>query len=120
MDTRKWVRWQDWAALVIGLVVLLTPLWFDTGSTAGTWMMVIVGALLAVAALWSLAVPGALSSEWAHAIIGVLMVLTPWIGGFASEMGAALTAWIGGVLAIIVGLQVIVQQTRSQKTARQQ
>lgn len=114
MDTKKWVRWQDWVALVAGVVVLLTPLWFDPGTTGGIWTMIVVGALLAVAALWSLAVPGAIASEWAHAVIGVAMVVSPWIGAFVPETGAALTAWIGGGIAILVGLEVIVEFSRAE------
>lgn len=119
METRRWFRWQDWVALVVGLVVLLTPLWFDPGTTGGIWTMIIVGALLGVAALWSLVVPGAISSEWAHAVIGLVMVVSPWIGGFAAETGAALTSWIAGAVAVILGLEVIVEYTRGRQTRTQ-
>lgn len=119
MDARKWVRWQDWVALVIGVVVALTPLWFDPGTTSGLWMMIVVGALLALSALWSLAMPGMLASEWAHAVIGVGIVVAPWVGAFTAETGAAVTSWIGGALAIIIGLEVILEFSRANRRATQ-
>ncbi|WP_084963573.1 SPW repeat protein [Thermoactinospora rubra] len=110
---KKWVRWQDWVALVVGVVAALTPLWYTPDTTMGTWAMVILGALLAVGALWSLAVPTALMSEWTHVVLGVLLFVSPWVFGFQDVMGAAWTAWIAGAVAVIAGLWVAVPQTRA-------
>ncbi|MGR6920426.1 SPW repeat protein [[Actinomadura] parvosata] len=114
---RKWVRWQDWLAFVVGVVTALTPLWFTPDTAGGTWSLVILGALLAIGALWSLGVPGALMSEWTHVVLGVLLIVAPWVFGFQDQMGAAWTAWIAGVLAVAAGLWVAVPQMRGHRSA---
>jgi hypothetical protein len=96
-------RWQDWVALVAGVYALLSPIWTTTEGTA-TWTMVALGVLLAVASLWSIAMPGAVISEWTHVGLGVLFVISPWVMGFADTMPMAWTAWVVGVVAIVMGL----------------
>jgi hypothetical protein len=107
MEPRKWVRWQDWVALVVGLVIALTPLWFDPGDALQIWTMVIVGGLLALAGIWSLAMPGAVLSEWIHAILGVLAFVAPWVVSYYDQTGAAWTSWAGGLIAVVVGLWAV-------------
>ncbi|WP_020574714.1 SPW repeat protein [Actinopolymorpha alba] len=117
MDTKKWVRWQDWVAVVAGVVLLLTPLWFGTGMARVTWTMIVLGALLAATGLWSLARPGAIASEWIHAILGVLAFVSPWVMGFASHAGAAWTSWIVGVVAAVTGLWTVQHYVHSHRKA---
>ncbi|GAA2100095.1 hypothetical protein GCM10009841_14500 [Microlunatus panaciterrae] len=99
---RKWTRWQDWVALAAGLYALLSPIWTQT-TTRATWSLIGLGAVLAVTALWSLAAPGAVASEWIHAILGVLLIIAPFVLGFSGLMGMAITAWATGGVALIVG-----------------
>lgn len=107
MEQRKWVRWQDWVALVVGVVVALTPLWFSPGGNLEIWTMVVLGALLALAGIWSLAMPAMMLSEWIHAILGVLTFVAPWVVAYYDQAGAAWTSWIGGLLAVVVGLWAV-------------
>ncbi|MBP2476830.1 hypothetical protein JOF53_005702 [Crossiella equi] len=104
---KSWSRWQDWAALVMGVVVVLSPLWVDTGERA-MWTMVLLGALLGVSALWSLAQPGSVASEYVHIGLGALLFLAPWVMGYTSSMmGAAWTSWVVGVLAVLAGVSAL-------------
>ncbi|MFC7623772.1 SPW repeat protein [Microlunatus sp. GCM10028923] len=109
---RKWNRWQDWAALVIGVYAFLSPIWTQT-TTMATTAMIILGVLLAANALWSLAMPGAIASEYVHAGLGLLMFVSPWVLGFAGVTGMAWTAWILGVLALATGIWAIPYSTRA-------
>ncbi|WP_030428997.1 SPW repeat domain-containing protein [Allokutzneria albata] len=99
---KAWTRWQDWAAVVLGVVLMLTPAWSETTDRA-MWTMIVFGALLGLAGLWSLAMPGSVASEWTHVVIGALVFIAPWAMGYADMMGAAWTSWIVGVLAVAVG-----------------
>src|SRR5690606_18782875 len=45
---RKWHRWQDWAALVIGVLTALTPIVVST-DTAALWSLTVFGLLIVVA-----------------------------------------------------------------------
>ncbi|MET0714822.1 MAG: SPW repeat protein [Mycetocola sp.] len=103
---KKWTRWQDWAAVALGLYVALSVLWT---TQAGTSMPILItlGVLLAGSGVVSLAMPGLVSMEWIHVVIGALLVISPWVGGYASQMGVAWTSWICGALAIVVGALAI-------------
>ncbi|XVQ08144.1 SPW repeat domain-containing protein [Spirillospora sp. CA-255316] len=114
---RKWYRWQDWVALVAGVLVALTPLWSNPDTTGGTTAMVVLGVLLAVGALWSLAVPGALMSEWTHVVLGVLLFVSPWVFAYHDVAVAAWTSWIAGVVVVVAGLMVAIPEMRTRRSA---
>lgn len=96
-------RWQDWFAVMIGVVTALSPLWLDV-STRAAWTMVVLGVLIAAAGLWSLAQPGSMTSEYAHVVLGALLFLAPWVMGYTGYSSASWTSWIAGVLAAMAGL----------------
>lgn len=96
-------RWQDWVALVAGLYAVLSPIMTTTEASA-TWTMVGLGALLALAAAWSVVRPDAVVSEWTHVALGALLVLSPWVMGFADLTGLSWTAWVTGAVAVVMGL----------------
>jgi uncharacterized membrane protein HdeD (DUF308 family) len=47
--------------------------------------------------------------DWINLICGVLLFLSPWALGFAGDLTAARTAWVGGVVIFIVALGAVVQ-----------
>ena len=106
MATKAWQRWQDWAAVVVGVLVALSPIVFTT-STAALWTLIVLGALIALTGLWSLSAPGSVASEYVHVVLGVLLFISPWVLGYSNLGGASWTSWIGGGLAVIVGLVAV-------------
>ncbi|WP_300009011.1 SPW repeat protein [Pseudonocardia sp.] len=106
MTPRSWQRWQDWAALVIGVLTALTPIVAAT-DTAALWTLVVFGVLFAATALWSLAQPGSAVSEYVHVVLGVLLFVSPWVFSYADLAGAAWTSWVAGVLIVVVGLAAL-------------
>ncbi len=100
--TRPWTRPHDWAEVVIGVVVAVSPLWMSTDNTA-MWTLVILGALIALDGLASLAMPGMVYGEGIQIVLGALLFVSPWVMGFSGFMGASWTAWIGGVLTVVAG-----------------
>lgn len=101
-SSRPWTRPHDWAELVLGAVLALSPLWFDTNTAAG-WTMVVLGALIALDGLVSLARPGLVSGELAQIVLGALAFISPWVMGYTGFEAAAWTSWIVGVLTVVVG-----------------
>jgi uncharacterized SAM-binding protein YcdF (DUF218 family) len=99
-------RWQDGVALVAGVYALLSPLWTETSTTA-MWSLIVLGALIAAASLAPLAGRTMDSMEYAHAGLGVLLFIAPWVFGYADLMGAAWTSWIVGVVTVVVGLMAL-------------
>ncbi|MHB1235306.1 MAG: SPW repeat protein [Microbacteriaceae bacterium] len=100
---KKWTRWQDWVAVVAGLYAALAPSW-TTQAGASAAMMIVLGVLLIIAGLWSLAMPGMVAMEWVVAVLGALLFISPWVGGYANQAGAAWTSWVCGAIGVIVGL----------------
>jgi hypothetical protein len=108
---KKWTRWQDWVAIAAGLYAALATLW-TTQAGASTAFMITLGVLLIIAGLWNLAMPRQVYTEWAEAILGLILFLAPWLGGYAGELGAAATSWVCGIIAIIVGLWAVIPAMR--------
>jgi len=106
MTHRTWHRWQDWAALVIGVLTALSPL-VVTAETTAAWTLVVLGVLIAASGLWSLAVPGSVASEYIHVVLGVLLFVSPWVLAYSDLAGASWTSWVAGVLAAAVGLAAL-------------
>lgn len=101
-STRAWTRWQDWAQVVLGLVAALSTIWLDT-STKVLWTMIVLGALIAIDGLWSLAAPGVVASEGVEVVLGVLLFIAPWVLSYTALTGASWFSWVIGGLAVIVG-----------------
>ena len=98
-ENRNWKTWQDWTNLVLGVLLALTPLFaeFDKGST---WA-VVMGIIIAVVAIWSLATASSKASEWLQIIASDFTFFTPWFGGFSWGSGAWWT-WVLAVVAVIL------------------
>ena len=103
---KKWTRWQDWVAVVAGLYVALSTLW-TAQAGASTSFMLVLGILLVAAGVWSLAMPGLVSMEWIHVVLGALLIISPFVGNYAMSTGAAWTSWIVGAIAVVVGLLAV-------------
>jgi len=84
------------------VVAVLSPLWLDTTNTI-TWTLIVLGALIALDGLLSLAMPGVVYGEYVQIVLGVLMFISPWVMGFTEFDGAMWTAFIIGALAVIAG-----------------
>ena len=110
----KWTRWQDWVAVAAGLYAALSTMWTVQAGNSRT-LMIVFGVLLIISGLWNLAAPGMPVVEWAQAILGALLFISPWLGGYATQMGAAWTSWITGGIALIVTLMAIQPSTEAHR-----
>lgn len=112
---RSWTRWQDWVVLVAGVVLMVSPAWAALTSAA-TLTVVLLGLLLAATALWSLAAPGMIASEWIHALLGLLAFVAPWAMGYADQAGAAWTSWLVGAVSVVLSLWAVRMTTQMRRT----
>ena len=62
-----------------------------------------LGALLAVTALCSLALPGVVATEWLTVLFGVLLFVAPWVLTYTGRTGASWTSWVVGAVAVVLG-----------------
>jgi uncharacterized membrane protein HdeD (DUF308 family) len=95
---------QDWINLVCGVLLFISPwiLGFSGELVAArtAWVGGIVIGVMAVAAM----VQFAEWEEWVALIVGVLVLISPWVLGFAAVYAAL---WTCVVLGIIVALASI-------------
>jgi len=74
-----------------------------TGDRDGVWALIILGALLAVTALFSLAMPAVVATEWFAVLFGVLLFVAPWVLTYTDRTTASWTSWIVGAVAAVLG-----------------
>jgi hypothetical protein len=105
---KKWTRWEDWVAIAAGLAVAVSSM-FVPAMGASVAIMVTLGVLLVISGLVNLAMPGLVAMEYVQGALGVLLIISPWIGGYADAMtfGAAWMSWICGAVAVVVAALAI-------------
>lgn len=92
-------HWQDPVNLILGLWMIVSPWVLKHQAEANpTWNAVIVGIIIALAALVALFQVMAWE-EWANVVLGVWLVISPWVLGF-SGLGAAM--WNAVIVGIVV------------------
>jgi hypothetical protein len=103
-----WKRFQDWLTVVVGVLLFIAPFAFGaTANQAAAWTAYAGGVLLVIAGLWSLSSPANHLAEWAEIVVGVLLFLAPWALGFTGLAALAWSAWIAGILAVVLAGSVV-------------
>jgi len=93
-------RWQDWAALLIGAVLVVAPFVFATGLAAPEAVAAyFFGGLVILGALINLAFPAVRYGEAIQIVLAVVIFVTPWALGFTAVAGMA---WVGWILAVLL------------------
>ena len=115
---KPWTRPYDWAEVVLGVVAALSPIWLTTDNAA-MWTMIILGALIALDGLASLAMPGLVYGEAVQLVLGVLMFISPWVMSYSDLKGVSWTSWIIGALTVIAGGVAIPAAQAAHKAAGQ-
>ena len=99
-------------------LIAISLLWFSRLPVDGNyWVhvfgpMVVLGVVTVLAALWSLYRPGDVYSEGAHAVLGVLFIVAPWVMGFSGISAMAITAWVVGAVTLVAGLLALPESNR--------
>jgi uncharacterized membrane protein len=111
-----WKRWQDWANVVLGVLLFIAPFVFGGMAVpAAAWTAYIGGALLVIVGLYDLASPDNRMGQWVEGVIGVLLFIAPWALGFTALTAMAWSAWIIGVLSVILAATVLFGQGTEQR-----
>jgi len=113
---RPWARPHDWAEVVLGVLAALSPIVVAT-DMATAWTLVVLGALIAVDGLASLAMPGMVYGEGIQIVLGALLFIAPWVMSYSAMTGAAWTSWVIGVLTVIVGAAAFPLASTAHRTA---
>lgn len=111
-----WKRWQDWATIVLGLIVLATPFYFNVAlGSAVAWTAYAAGVLLVLGGLWSESTdqPNQVI-EAIPLVVGALLFIAPWVVGFTATPTMAWMAWIVGGLSVLnSGAELVIPAQRT-------
>jgi hypothetical protein len=107
MESWNWTNAKlcDVANLILGAILLVSPWWFgfDAGKvTANANIAGIVIAVLAIAALAAFAV----WEEWLNLIVGLWVLVSPWVVGFQGTTAMRVHVVIGAAVAILAAIEL--------------
>jgi uncharacterized membrane protein HdeD (DUF308 family) len=99
--TAAWRRWQDYATIIFGAALFVTPFVFgDTSQGTAATTAYILGVLLVLGGLLAAAMGEASNVEYVPVILGVITFISPFLFGFTAVTAIAWVAWIVGVLTV--------------------
>jgi hypothetical protein len=104
-------RWQDWVTLVLGIWLFISPwaLGFYAGMTAASWNFFIVGVAFVVFAVAALNLR-TLWEEWVNLVLGIWMIVSPWVLRFNGTSVARDDAIIVGLIAAAISIWAIAER----------
>lgn len=97
-------HWQDPVNAALGAALILSP-WAAgfSGETVATTNAVVVGLALIATALGAMLAPQAWE-EWTEAVLGLWMVMSPWVLSYASHQMATLVCVVAGFAVMVFAL----------------
>ena len=111
-----WRRWQDYATIIFGVALFVTPFVFgDTSQGTAATTAYILGALLVLAGLLAAAMREANGAEWIPVVLGVITFISPFVFGFTAVTAIAWAAYIVGVLTVISAGSVLLAANRDRR-----
>lgn len=94
--------WIGWAALIAGVAAALLGV-AVADSAAATGSAVGLGGFVAVLAVWSLLAVEPTIDFLMLGVVGLGLLMSPWLGGFVADSAAAV-AWVAGASATALGV----------------
>jgi hypothetical protein len=106
-------RWRDWVMLVLAVWLFLSP-WIlgfagaplvegeavAGGPGVAAWNAWIVGIVIGALAIWAV-YSFAEWHDWANGVLGVWLVIAPWVLGFAAVSAAVWNHVVVGLLIVV-------------------
>jgi hypothetical protein len=90
-----------WTAITLGLITGITPAWATT-APVGAGFTLGLGAMTVMYGMWSLIARDPTRDHWALSVVGLVLGISPWVGGYAGDE-AAWVAWIAGLALLALG-----------------
>lgn len=100
-------RWQDWINLILGAWLFVSPWVLQYADSTAAWNAYIMGAGIAVFAAIAAYMPKAWE-EVINTLIGVWLVISPFVLGFTGVAGVALHTVLIGVMVIAFAVWAMV------------
>lgn len=109
--------WRDWINLMLGLWMIASPwaLGFVDGEKAVVWSAWMLGASIVLFAALAMYTPKIWEEEVITILLGIALVTSPWVLGFADRALPTTNAVTVGLLVIAFGVWAILRNTDLQK-----
>ena len=95
----------DWINLVLAIILFISPWIFGFPAGAASANAMIAGLVIGVIAIAAL-VSFAQWEEWVTLILGLWVVISPWVLGFSA---AATAAWVHVIIGLAVAILAAVE-----------
>jgi hypothetical protein len=107
----------DVANLILGAILLLSPWIFAFPAGMPTQNALISGIVIAVLSIAALAA-FAVWEEWLNLIVGLWVLVSPWLLGFAGTVAMNVHVIIGIIVAVLAAIELwMLHQGPPQQTA---
>jgi SPW repeat len=111
MDNWTNAKLCDVANLILGAILFFSPWMFGFESGKVSQNATISGLVIVVLAIAALAA-FALWEEWLNLIVGLWVLVSPWVLGFQGTTAMTVHVVIGAAVAILAGIEIwITSQT---------
>jgi len=98
-----WKRWQDYATMIAGVLLFVSPFVFgETSQGVAAYAAYVLGILLVLSGILAAAMRDSGGVELVPAVLGVITFVSPWVLGFAGITAIAWTAWVLGIVVVII------------------
>jgi SPW repeat-containing protein len=98
-----WKRWQDYATMIAGVLLFVSPFVFgETSQGVAAYGAYVLGILLVLSGILVAAMRESGGVELVPAVLGVITFVSPWVLGFAGITVIAWTAWVLGIVVVLI------------------
>lgn len=110
------MRWQDWGNFIIGAWLFISPwvLQYPSDIPSAAWNAYLLGAAIVIFAAFAVYMPR-VWEEGLNTVLGLWMIVSPWVLGFASHQEVTMNAVIVGALVTILAVWAMVQDKDFEK-----
>lgn len=109
-------RWQDAGNLLLGAWLLVSPwaIGYAAGMPVAAWNAVILGVAIVVFAAVAMYMPR-VWEEGINMALGVWLIASPWVLGFAAEANMMMNAVIVGILVVALAAWAMLRDKTFEK-----
>ncbi len=105
MDEWSSAKFCDVANLVLGMILFFSPWLFGLSAGAQWQTASIAGILIAVLSIAALAA-FAVWEEWLNLIVGLWLIVSPWLLGFQEDVAMTIDVAIGTIVVVSAAFEV--------------
>jgi len=102
-------------ALLAGVWLFVSPWVYSASMERNAWNSWIFGAVIAILAAIRLGRPmGTVALSWIHCLLGIWMFISPWVYGYATDMGRFVNSLCIGVVVFVAAISIAASSPHTQ------